>query len=52
MKQGVNGQMRVNTPSNLKNNQGTIVNVTRKIVDANGNNSQPKKQIIVPTCKH
>jgi len=43
-------QKRGTTPSAPKNNQGTVINVTRKIVDANVNN-QPKKQIVVPTCK-
>jgi len=46
-----NVQKRGTTPSAPKNNQGTIINVTRKIVDANVNN-QPKKQIVVPTCKN
>ena len=44
-------QKRGSTPSAPKNNPGTLINVTRKIVDATVNTQPKKNQIIVPnTC--
>jgi len=52
MKTVATNQKRGSTPSAPKN-QGTVVSITRKIVDATTVNHQPKKnQIVIPTCKN